>query len=249
MKWVAVVPYTYEPFYKEFMATCKLPKENLLCIDNTTAEKNIGCMASHNKGIDFMVEQGADWLIVISPAIRFGRKGGLDFIDILKQHPDYHIIHGASENVEGGKQSEPNGGGHNKVFGWHLVAFNKTVFETIGCWDENFSNYSLDDIDMTLRVKKGILDVKWDTYPCDVYDTRMSHSLHFVKNVVGGCAYPPRNSYFKRKWGREGGEWQNDGYDNPFNDPAKPLSFWPDKDDPLSIHQVEFKSGEWKFED
>lgn len=249
MKYVAVVPYTYKQYFDEFMATCHIPREDMLCIDNTTREKNIGCMASHNRGVDFMKERGADWLIIISPAIRFGDSGGLDFVKVLEEHPDYHVIHGASANVIGGKQSDPNGGGVNKVFGWHLMAIHRTVFETIGNYDENFSNYGLDDIDMSIRIRKGIPNVKWDTFPCQVTDTRMSHSLHFVPDVVGGSAYPPRDSYFRRKWNRGGGEWQEDAWDHPFNDPTKPLSYWPVPADPRSIHQVEFKSGDWSFDD
>lgn len=228
MKYVVVVPYTYQPFFDEFMATCKLPRENMLCIDNTTPEKNIGCMASHNRGIDFMRERGADWLIVISPAIRFGEKGGLDFLDILEQHPEYHVIHGASANVEGGQQSNPAGGGINKVFGWHLVAFNKKVFEAIGRWDENFTPYGFDDIDLSLRIRKHFKEATlWDTYPCDVTDTRMSHSLHFVPDVVGEAESAPRIAYFVEKWGRHPGAWQWDGWEHPFNNPEHGLAYWP----------------------
>lgn len=228
MKYAVVVPYTYRPYFDEFIATCKFPRENMLIIDNSDAEKNIGCMASHNKGIDFMRERGADWLIVISPAIRFGFQGGLDFLNILANHPDYHVIHGASENVEGGKQADPAGGGHNKVFGWHLVAFNKTVFDAIGRWDENFTPYGFDDIDLTLRIRKHFKETtKWDTYPCDVTDTRMSHSLHFVPEVVGEAASAPRIAYFVEKWGRHPGAWQWDGWEHPFNNPEHGLYYWP----------------------
>lgn len=228
MKYVAVVPYTYQKYFDEFMATCKFSHENMLCINNTTAERNIGCMASHNLGIDFMKQRNADWLIVISPAIRFGKNGGLDFLEILKDHPDYHVIHGASDNVVGGKQSDPAGGGHNKVFGWHLAAFNKSVFEAIGRWDENFTPYGFDDIDMTLRIRKHFKDdTKWDTYPCDVTDTRMSHSLHFVPDVVGEAASAPRIAYFVEKWGRHPGAWQWDGWEHPFNNPEHDLKYWP----------------------
>lgn len=228
MNWVAVIPYTYEPYFLEFMETCKLPRENLLVIDNTTPEKNIGCMASHNRGIDFMKERGADWLIVISPAIRFGEKGGLDFLEVLEQHPDYHVVHGASENVEGGKQSDPVGGGVNKVFGWHLMGINKTVFEAIGRYDENFTPYGFDDIDLSLRIRKYFKEsTKWDTYPCDVTDTRMGHSLHFVPGVVGEAAAQPRIMYFVEKWGRHPGAWQWDGWEHPFNNPDHDLKYWP----------------------
>jgi len=247
MKYVCVVPYAYQPYFDEFIKTVKIPKELMLCIDNTDLATNRGSMKSHNMGVDFMREKKADWLIVMSAAIRFGEKGGLDLEQILDEHPDYHVIHGASANVVGGEQSNPDGGGGiNKVFGWHLVAFNKTVFDTIGYWDENFTPYSLDDIDMSLRIRKAFKEkTKWDTYPCDVTDTTMSHSI----NKAGvKASYPPRNEYFKRKWGRDGGEWQNDGYEHPFNDPTKSLAYWPFPDDPLSIFQVEYKNG-YNFND
>ncbi len=228
MKYVAVVPYTYQTYFDEFMATCKFPRENILAIDNTTTEKNLGVMASHNNGIDFMKEKGADWLVVISPAIRFGDNGGLDFIKILEEHPGYHVIHGASENVEGGKQADPEGGGHNKVFGWHLVAFSKQTLDAIGRWDENFTPYGFDDIDLTLRIRGHFKEsTLWDTYPCDVTDTRMSHSLHFVPDVVGEASSTPRIAYFVEKWGRHPGAYQLGNYETPFNDPSNSLAFWP----------------------
>lgn len=228
MKYVVVVPYTYHQYLDEFMATCKIPRENMLIIDNSTAEKNIGVMASHNRGIDFMRERNADWLVVISPAIRFGENGGLDFLEILKEHPGYHVIHGASDNVVGGKQADPEGGGHNKVFGWHLVAFSRSTLDAVGRWDENFTPYGFDDIDMTLRIRKHFKDsTLWDTYPCDVTDTRMSHSLHFVPQVVGEADSTPRIAYFVEKWGRHPGAWQWDGWEHPFNNPEHSLAFWP----------------------
>ncbi len=244
MKYTVVLPFVFQPYFDACIATCKFPKENMLLVDNTV--NNIGIMKSHNLGIAKMREMDADWLIIMSAAIRFGENGGLDFIKILEDHPDYHVIHAASENVEGGKQQTKEGGGKNEIFGWHLTAFHKSVFDKIGTWDENFSRYGMDDIDLSLRIQKGIPDVKWNTYPCDVHDTSMSHSI----NLAGvKSAYPPRNAYFKRKWGREGGDWQNNGYDRPFDNPDNPLSYWPQPDDPLSIHKVEFATGEWSYDD
>lgn len=247
MKAVVVVPYAYLPYFDEFIKTLKISMEDVLCIDNTNPATNLGIMKSHNMGVEFMYEKDADWLIIMSAAIRFGDKGGLDFLDVLEAHPGYHVIHGASENVTGGMQANPDGGGgHNKVFGWHLAAFSKEVFDTIGNWDENFTPYGLDDIDMSLRIRKGFKEnTLWDTYPCDVTDTTMSHSINLASVK---SSYPPRNEYFKRKWGREGGEWQNNGYELPFNDPTKTLAYCPLPDDPRSIWQVEYKNG-YNFND
>lgn len=236
MKWAGVLPWVFRPYYLECIATMHPEfKKHVLFIDNT--KKNIGIMASHNMGIEYMKEMGADWLVIISAAIRFGSAGGLDFIKQIEDHQDYHVIHAASENVVGGKQADPSGGGINEVFGWHLTAFNKSVFEAIGDWDENFSNYGFDDLDLSIRIRKGIPNVKWNTYPCDVHDTTMSHSINLGKVESPST---PRMMYFKRKWNRETFDWQAEAWPHPFNDPAKPLSYWPEPNDPLSIQNNEF---------
>lgn len=223
MKFVAVLPYVWESYYQDCVKTMASElKAHTLFINNT--ENNLGIMRSHNKGIDYMEEQGADWLIIISAAVRFGELGGLDFIEQIEKHQDHHVIHAASENVVGGKQSDPAGGGHNKVFGWHLTAFHRSVFETIGRWDVNFTPYGFDDIDLSLRIRKGMPDVKWDTYPCDVHDTSMSHSIN-----LAGVEAPsgPRILYFVEKWGRHPGAYQLGSYDRPFNNPENSLAYWP----------------------
>ena len=55
----------------------------------------------------------------------------------------------------------------------------------------------------------------------------MSHSLHFVPDVVGEADSDPRIAYFVQKWGRHPNAWQWDGYDKPFNNEAYDLKFWP----------------------
>lgn len=244
MSYVVVVPFAYRPYFDEFMSTVKIPRDNMLLIDNTI--DNFGIMKSHNLGVEFMRELGADWLIIMSAAIRFGEPGGLDFIDVLDEHMDHYVIHGATANVRGGKQQESESGGPNGVFGWHLTAFRNSVFDNIGLWDENFSPYGLDDIDLSLRLPKFYKGAPgWNTYPCDVHDTTMGHSINF-----GGIksSYPPRNAYFTRKWGRSGDDWQNNGYEHPFNDPVMSLHYWPQPWDPRSIWNVEYQQG-FHYED
>lgn len=222
MNYVVVLPWVYRPYFEACMATVKFPPENMLIIDNSV--NNLGIMRSHNMGIDRMKELGADWLIILSAAVRFGESGGLDFIKVLEDHPDYYVIHAASENVKGGKQQE-GGGGHNEVFGWHLTAFNKEVFENIGRWDENFTPYGYDDIDLSLRLQKFYKGrLGWDTFPVDVHDTTMAHSINLGGVVTDDQA---KIDYFKDKWGRAHGDWQNMGYAHPFNNPKNSLAYWP----------------------
>lgn len=235
MKWVGILPYAYQPYFDECVKTMHPKfKQNVLAVDDTDPNNRMGIMKIHNLGISKMMADEADWLIVMSAAIRFGKSGGLDLIKTLERHPEDYVIHAGTKNVK--KAGDKNG-----VFGWHLTAFKREVFENIGNFDENFTPYSLDDIDLSIRIQKHYKGKKgWNTYGCDVSDTTMSHSIN-----LGGvkATYPPRDSYFQRKWGRAGGDWKVPTYDHPFNDSSKPLSYWPKPDDPLSIDKVEFING------
>lgn len=235
MKYVAVLPWIYEPYYKDCIATMHPDfKANTLIIDNS--QVNRGIMWSHNQGLKKMQEENADWLIILSAAIRFGKEGGLDFVKVLEDHPDHYVIHAASDNVVGGKQNDGSpGGGINKVKGWHCTAFSRDCLERVGGWDLNFTPYSLCDIDMSIRIQKEYKGVPgWNTYPCDIDDTGlMGHSINLAKVEA---SYPPRNEYFKAKWGRDGGEWQVEAYDHPFNEPDKPISWYPIWPDPRAYN-------------
>lgn len=224
MSYLVVFPYAYQPYFEACKATMKFPDNNVMYIDNTN--KNIGIMAAHNLGAKKVLEEGIDWLVILSAAIRFGESGGLDFVELLEEKKqDHYIIHAATPNVMGGKQQTGVSGGPNGVYGWHCSAFRRDVFENIGLWDENFSPYGFDDIDLSIRIQKHYKGQKgWDTYPIDVSDTTMAHSLKLahVKSPP-----QPKIDYFIRKWGRDHAQWQNPGYDHPFNDPTKDLKYWP----------------------
>jgi hypothetical protein len=231
MKYVVCVPYVWQPYFDEFIATVKIPHENMLLIDNTDLSTNIGIMRAHNQGIDFMNERGADWLIVMSASLRFGEKGGMDFIELLEKHPEYLVINGAGKWLSDPEQ-------RIMALGWHLTAFRREVFEAVGRWDENFSNYGFDDVDLTMRIQKHFREeYRAQTFVCDLSHASTSHSIQ-----LAGVEAPstPRIMYFQRKWGKHPGEWQVEGYRSPFSDSTKTLSYWPQPDDPLSIQNNEF---------
>lgn len=217
MKYVVVVPYAYQPYFDEFKATLKIPEENCLFVDDTNPVGGIGIMKAHNMGIDFMRERGANWLIVMSASIRFGDMGGLDFIELLEQHPELLVINGAGLNRENGQIM---------AMGYHLTAFKAEVFSSIGRWDENFTPYGFDDIDLMLRMKKYFgSEYKVDSFPVDMEHVSRSHSIELGKVVAPSG---PRIAYFTEKWGRHPGAWQWDGWAYPFNELANSLAYWPD---------------------
>jgi len=182
---------------------------NVVIVDNTW--KNIGIMAAHNLGRKVMLEQEADWLIVCSAAIRFGDPGGMDFIEELGNRSGHDVVEGAG------------------VFGWHLIAFSNDIMQRVGEWDENFTPYGFDDIDLSLRIQRvtkrdGRTVQLWEKAVIDVTDMGMGHSIH-----LGGVRVDanPQIDYFRRKWGRHPGEWDKPTYEFPFNNPNNPISFWP----------------------
>lgn len=219
MKYVVVVPFAYRPYFDEFVQTLKLPRENCLFIDDTDPDNRIGIMKAHNMGIDFMRNNGADWLVVMSAGIRFGESGGMDFVKLLEEHNDLHVINGAGRVTFEGEAEQVI------AMGYHLTAFKADVFSTIGRWDENFTPYGFDDIDLMLRMKKGYQGaLRADTFPVDMAHISRSHSIEF-----GGVIAPsaPRIAYFVEKWGRHPGAYQWDGWLHPFNNEAHSIKYWP----------------------
>lgn len=219
MKYAAILPYAWPPYIAACRATMAQELQvNTLFIDDTSPPGSIGIMRAHNAGIDFMRARDADWLIVISASVRFGANGGLDFIELLEQHPELHVINGAGKAIIDGVEQ-------TLAMGWHLTAFRRDIFDAIGRWDENFTPYGFDDVDMTLRMKKHFKqDFKMDTFVVDMEHTTRSHSIE-----LAGVQAPsaPRIAYFVEKWGRHPGAWQWDGWEHPFNNPEHDLKYWP----------------------
>lgn len=189
------------------MEDCKF--ENVLEIDNTG--RNLGIMASHNLGVDKMYEEDADWLIIMSAAVRFGPTGGLDFIETLKT-TNWKVVEAAP------------------VYGWHLIAFHRSVIDKVGYWDTNFTPYGYDDLDYSLRIRKAFKDdpdFKWEKDIIDIKDTIMGHSLRL------GDVRPNDEAlmdYYERKWGKRPGSGEDitNTYDHPFNDPSLDLKYFTD---------------------
>lgn len=182
--------------HKDFIA-------NMVSVDNT--KHNIGIMESHNRGINYMRERGADWLIVISAAIRFGEPGGMDFV---KQLEDQQVVEAAD------------------VFGWHLIAFSRGTIEKVGRWDENFTPYGYDDLDYSYRFQLANdkhADL-WEKVPVDVKDMGMAHSIKKA-GVTGDDN--KLQAYYRKKWGVFPGQSHDKAYKYPFNKSFNPVGYWP----------------------
>lgn len=213
-KYTVVLPFVYQPYKDECLATSKL--DNVLLVDNTVI--NLGIMKSHNLGIEKMKADKSDWLIIMSAAIRFGEPGGLDFIAELEKRPDHVVLEAA------------------EVFGWHLIAFNRKTIEKVGYWDENFTPYGYDDLDYSWRIQLalGLVDAKpkWIKVKADVKDMGMAHSIHLGKIKTGNERQ--LRKYYVKKWGGI----PIPVYKYPFNDKSKSIKYCPEINSPNGIMNV-----------
>lgn len=218
MKHVAVLPFVLRDWADDCVASMSEEfKDGLLLVDNT--HTNLGVMASHNLGVDRVLETQADWLIVVSAAVRFGEPGGSDFLQALRDHVGHHVVES------------------QKVFGWHLIAFSRETLERVGKWDENYSPYGFDDLDYAIRIRLAyeLTPPFWAKVPVEATDMGMGHSIKIAEVEAPA---EPRLTYFCKKWGVElaedGGKSQP-RFTHPFDDPSHDFTWWPVPPDPRSI--------------
>ena len=218
MKYLVSVPYTTEEYKDEFLKYSKL--DNISLIDNTI--KNIGFPNSTNINMQKFLEQDADWFIVCGTSIRFGEPGGLDFIEALEK-TKYLVV-----------EAQP-------VYGWHLIAFHRTIIDKVGFWDENFVPYGYDDLDYSLRIQKAfnssdLMGEKslgshniWTKTTIDVNDAGMGHSVKMNKIDLRPELNEQTREYYRSKWGLYPGNGENieNTYKHPFNDPSNDISYFP----------------------
>lgn len=173
-------------------------------VDNS--EKNIGVAASWNLGVARMYEAEADWLIIMSAALRFGAPGGLDFLAALDPNADAVAVEA----------------GHG--IGWHLIAIARSTFDAVGTFDENFWPAYMEDVDWGHRVHCWLAGNPpwWPKVSVDVAIAGFAHGIDLGGVRVDNAAL---DSYYRRKWHGTRGQERTC---LPFGD--QPLSYWPEPD-------------------
>ena len=223
-KIVGVLPFAYEPFYKECIETIKSPLlDNIINVDNVHYT-NKGVAESWNKGIDYMKSVNADWLVLISAAVRFGEHGGLDIMGQLERHPLADVVHFAEKQVEPQRFIRGKSLGYNEGnLQWHLTAINRRVIDTVGYFDPNFYPMYFEDLDYDIRINKAFVNPEWWILPIDVHRGELGHTIKYTDIKAPA---EPLIAYFATKWGRHPNAAQLGEYNRPFND-NNSLAFWP----------------------
>jgi len=182
-------------------------RKNVLVVDNT--QVNRGVFAACNDGVRVLRETGADWMVYISAAVRFGPPGGMDFVDGMESSQELLVLEG------------------DHLFGWHLIAFHKRVVDVVGEWDENFDPYGPGDLDYAVRIAHGF-DLSrqfWTKIPVEATDMGMAHGLKIAGVDINPKKAENMRVYFAEKWGRHPDHPMDPTYKLPWK--SKPLTWWP----------------------
>lgn len=183
-------------------------RERVLVIDNT--HTNRGVAASWNLGLARAVSVEADWLVLMSEAVRFKEAGGADLETALNDDTDSLWV-----DLVG--------------TGWHLVAFRTHMLRRVGRWDENFWPAYFEDTDYLVRMHlAGYPSPRLNDRPgrrliagLDVYDAGTEHS---ITTGLVGVNFTPLVDYYRAKWGATPPEYR---YPTPFNNPGVGWGWWP----------------------
>lgn len=196
MNIVAVLPWVYEPWLDRCAATMSDDLwSSTLFIDNSV--HNRGVAASWNEGIDAMRARGADWLVILSAAMRFGPPGGDDFIAALDDHPDALAVEA----------------GHG--LGWHCIAFPRATLDRVGRFDPIFPAY-LEDIDYGRRIKLASPEIE-PPYWVKVQDLDLGFAgfAHGIDLAGVKVDYQELLRSYVAKWGGDKGE---ERFEHPYDD-------------------------------
>lgn len=217
MTFVGVLPSVHPPYLDACIATIADPfLAHVVVLDNTT--HNLGVAASWNVGVRAMYAQDAEWLVILSAAMRFGDAGGLDFLAHLEAQT------GDEWAIEAGPcPTDPTYG-----FGWHCIAFPRRTFDRVGLFDENFWPAYYEDLDFGHRIRCASgwevgQDPMWPKVDVDATLASVAHG-----HKLGGIAIDPHKlaAYYEAKWGTMPGS-SDRVFSTPFGDPQHGLDYWP----------------------
>ncbi len=226
MTYLVVLPILDPQIALGCLASIDCPKsasgfdtDNLLVVDNTREGvghqygfqtyrdpdgHNLGVARAWNVGARRVLEQGLDYLVILSASVQFGPELHTTFIKQMEDHEGANVIEAT---------------GHS----WHLIAFHRRVFETIGLFDENFYPAYFEAIDFGFRMKLRAMEyVSWENVWVNAVSTGVGQHIQFVD-----CPAAPLLAYYESKWGGPKGE---EAWAIPFGDFVSypKIGYWPE---------------------
>jgi hypothetical protein len=157
---------------------------------------NLGVARSWNVGARAVLERGLDYLVIMSTAMQFGPILHTTWRRQMETFWGAHVI---------------EADGHS----WHLIAFHRRVFETVGLFDPAFWPAYEEGIDFGYRMRLCGLEGGWTRVWVNALS--QGHAMHV--DIVD-CPFVPLRNFYISKWGGAKGE---EKWTKPFGD--KPIDY------------------------
>lgn len=141
---------------------------------------NLGVARAWNIGARKVVEEGYDYLTLMSQSMLFGPIKETTWSKQMETFRGENVI-----------ESD----GHS----WHLIALHRRLFEKVGYFDENFYPGYFEQIDWCYRLETLGLQGAWARVWVNALSQTVGHHSHLV-------LAPPLLEYYREKWGGDKGE-------------------------------------------
>ena len=172
--------------------------EDILVIDNSRAGfaspayglntyrdpdgHNLGVARSWNVGAQRVLDEGFDYLVIMSASMQFGVDLHCTFRSQMETHWGAIVIEAT---------------GHS----WHMIAIHRRAFAAVGLFDSNFYPAYFEQIDFSRRLQMVGLEVGF----VHVWFNALSQGSALHNEVVHTPA-DPLLAYYRKKWGGDKGD-------------------------------------------
>ena len=163
---------------------------------------NIGVPRAWNIGARKVVEEGYDYLIIMSQSMLFGPIKETTWIRQMETFMGYDVIENTGNS-------------------WHLIAFHRRVFERTGYFDTNFHPGYEEAIDFHRRMQLVGFGNKGEGGWTNVWVNALSQTVGHHSDLA---LAKPLQDYYARIWNGSKG---NEKFTLPFGD--KPLGYFPNR--------------------
>lgn len=198
--WLVVIPSINPEWNKECINSLIDNETNFEYIIVDNRSKNYGVSGAWNIGLDRVVDNNIDWLVVCSESVRFGPSGAKSIQEALDSADQEDMMLEADDG-----------------FGWHLIAFRRELLLTVGYFDEVFFPAYFEDNDYTHRVKivANKLDKPWFPWKKFKVDASLIGVAQGLKLLNYQMDFGWLTNKYKEKWG----DYPVEIYEHPYNDP------------------------------